>query len=59
MNPTAAELSLQDALLEGQRAGARGLPASLNPNQDNTPEHAEWERGRMAAIGQHLERNAA
>lgn len=44
-------LSLQEAFLEGQRAGARGNGASLNPFQDDTPEHGEWNRGRLSAIG--------
>ena len=44
------ELSLQDAFLEGQRAGSHGTAAALNPYQHGTPEHDSWERGRMAAL---------
>lgn len=47
-------LSMQDALVEGQRAGQLGLSASLNPNQAGTPEYAEWERGRSCVIGARL-----
>lgn len=43
-------LSLQEALIEGQRAGMRLSSPSLNPYQHETPEHAEWERGRAAVI---------
>jgi hypothetical protein len=43
------ELSLQDAFMEGQRAGAMQLSPSLNPFQDHTPEHEAWERGRQGA----------
>lgn len=51
-------LSLQDAFAEGARAGNMGTASSLNPYQHNTPEHAEWERGRMGAIGYKLARSA-
>lgn len=44
------ELSLMDAFQEGARAGNLCLSPSLNPYQDNTPEHAEWERGRAGAV---------
>lgn len=44
-------LSLQDAFAEGVRAGGFGHGASMNPYQDNTPEHHEWNRGRLSAIG--------
>lgn len=48
---TSAELlSIQDAFAEGGRAGARGLSASLNPYQDQAPEHDAWERGRSGVI---------
>lgn len=53
------ELSLQEAYFEGARAGAVGRSPSLNPYQDFTPEYREWERGRMAALGQSLTRRAA
>lgn len=43
------ELSMQDAFMEGMRAGGNSLSPSLNPYQDNTPEHREWERGRQGA----------
>lgn len=45
------ELSLLDAFCEGQRAGVMNLAAGLNPYAPLTPESAEWERGRAAAIG--------
>lgn len=48
------ELSLQDARLEGQRAGRDGRAAGLNPYQVGIPEHAEWERGRSAVEGMRL-----
>lgn len=47
-------LSLQEAFLEGQRAGQMSLGASLNPNQYSTPEYDEWERGRSGVIGARL-----
>lgn len=50
-------LSLQEAFLEGQRAGQMGLAAGLNPYQAGIPEHAEWERGRSAVIGARLNSN--
>lgn len=43
-------LSLQDAFIEGQRAGHLGLSAGLNPWQDGYPEHNEWLRGWRSAI---------
>lgn len=52
MKVSAAELSLMDAAIDGSKAGQRGLSASLNPYQDDTPEHAEWERCRLQALGQ-------
>ena len=39
------QMSLDDAFLKGQRAGSQQLSPSLNPFQDGTPEHTEWERG--------------
>lgn len=54
MKPTPEELSLQDAFYEGMRVGRMLFGASLNPFQDNTPEHAEWERGRFGAVGQRM-----
>lgn len=50
------ELSLQDAAIEGARAGQMGFGASLNPYQDNTPEHASWEDARMQALAQRCAR---
>jgi hypothetical protein len=47
-------LSLQDAHIEGQRAGHLGLSASLNPYQAGCPEHDEWERARSCVIGAYL-----
>lgn len=55
---SAEVLSLQDAFAEGARAGNMGTAPSLNPYQHDTPEHAEWERGRMGAIGFKLSRSA-
>lgn len=47
---TKEELILQDAYIEGQRAGAQGVTAGLNPWSDATsPEFHAWERGRSAA----------
>ena len=44
-------LSLQDALMEGMRAGNIGAAAGLNPYSDPlSPEYKEWERGRFAAM---------
>lgn len=45
------EASLQDAYIEGQRAGHINLAAEMNPYQDGYPEHAAWERGRSCVIG--------
>jgi hypothetical protein len=43
-------LAMQDAYLEGQRAGAQGVAAGLNPWRDPaSPEYMAWERGRLAA----------
>lgn len=47
-------LSLQEAYIEGQRAGHLNLSASLNPYQAGCPEHDEWERGRSNVIGAFL-----
>ena len=44
------EMSLQDARIDGAKAGARGTAAALNPYQHTEPEHAEWERARMEAL---------
>lgn len=44
-------LSLQDAYIEGQRAGHLGLSASLNPYQAGCLEHDEWERARACVVG--------
>jgi ribosome modulation factor len=40
--------ALQDAYLEGAKAGRQGLSASLNPWQDYTEHHAAWQRGWFA-----------
>lgn len=53
------ELSMQQAGIEGAEAGMRGTAASLNPYQDHTPEHREWDRCRLAALGQALARSIA
>ena len=57
MSPEA--LKLQDALAAGVRAGEMGHGASMNPYPDGTPEYHEWDRGRLAAIGQSLARRVA
>ena len=46
---TVEELALQDAHAEGARAGAQGLSHTLNPFQDETPEHEAWLRGWQGA----------
>lgn len=48
---SAEQLSLLDAFIEDGRAGYIGTAAGLNPYQHGTPEHDEWERGRMGALG--------
>lgn len=48
------QLSLQDAYIEGSRAGGLGLSPSLNPFQDSVAEHGEWERGRRNALAQRM-----
>jgi hypothetical protein len=53
------EMSMQDAFREGTKAGGQGFGASMNPYQDATPEHAEWNRGRLSAIGQANSRRVA
>lgn len=53
---SAEELSIQDAFIEGQRAGGQSLSAALNPNRDGTPEHDAWERGRRSAEAMKLAR---
>lgn len=45
------QLSLQDAFMEGQRAGQLGLSSALNPWQHGSAQHAQWERARMGVIG--------
>ena len=45
------ELSLQDAAIEGRKAGALGNGASMNPYQAGIAEHAEWERHRVLGLG--------
>lgn len=47
-------LSLQQAFIEGQRAGLKGWGPNMNEYQAGTPEHDEWERARSAAIGARL-----
>lgn len=51
---SAEQLSLLDAFQCGQRAGSMGHGASMNPYQSGSPEHAEWERARMATIAARL-----
>lgn len=54
------ELSIQDAYMEGQRAGALGTAAALNPFSDpGLPQYKAWERGRSAAEGYKRSRRAA
>jgi hypothetical protein len=53
------ELALQDAYLEGVRSGRLGHGASMNPYLDFFQEHHEWNRGRLAALGQSLNRRTA
>lgn len=48
------QLSLQDAFLEGTRAAGFSHGAAMNPFQDGTPEHGEWERGRQSTLGMAL-----
>lgn len=48
--------SLQDAFQEGQRAAGFGHGSSMNRFQDGTPEYAEWERGRLSALGMAVNR---
>lgn len=55
---TPDDLSLIDAAAEGCKAGKMGLGPSLNPYQDNTPEHDIWERSRITVVGMLLN-NAA
>ena len=47
-------LSLQQAFVEGQRAGMLGLTAGLNPYDHAEPESEEWERARAAIISARL-----
>lgn len=51
--------ALQDAFMDGQRAGQLGLSAGLNPWQRGTGQSSEWERGRSAVIGARLNGRAA
>lgn len=54
------ELSIQDAYMEGQRAGSLGTASALNPFSDpGSPHHQAWERGRNAAEGYRRNRRAA
>lgn len=54
------ELSLQDAYMEGQRAGSLQTAAGLNPFSDPaSPHYQAWERGRSAAEGYRRNRIAA
>jgi hypothetical protein len=56
---TPDELSVQDAYMEGQRAGASNIAAGLNPYKDTqSPEYQAWERGRAATVGMRLARSA-
>lgn len=54
------ELSIQDAYMEGQRAGSLQTAAGLNPFSDPaSPHYQAWERGRSAAEGYRRNRRAA
>lgn len=53
--PDADAMSLQDAALQGQRAGEMGFGGSMNPFQDFAPEHAVWERARLNAVALRLD----
>lgn len=55
----AAELSIQDAFMEGQRAGGMSLAAGLNPHQLVSPEYDAWERGRSGALAMRAARMVA
>ena len=46
------------AYLEGVDVGRYLLPAGLNKYEPGTPEHVEWERGRLAACAAQLQRLA-
>lgn len=51
------ESALQDAHIEGQRAGLMGLGAGLNPWADPySAEYKRWEAGRAAGEAMRLER---
>lgn len=45
-----------NALIEGQQAGQRDVPSGANPYDLGTGEYADWERGRLAATGQRIEK---
>lgn len=47
-------LELQDALLDGMRAGERGSAAGLNPHPVGSPKHAEWLRGHRSVSARKL-----
>lgn len=52
--------ALQDARLEGQRAGLAGHPAGWNPWADPlSAEYKAWEAGRCAGEAARLARRAA
>lgn len=54
------QLSIQDAYMEGQRAGSLQTAAGLNPFSDPaSPHYQAWERGRSAAEGYRRNRMAA
>lgn len=54
------ELAIQDAYMEGQRAGSLQTAAGLNPYTDPaSPHYQAWERGRSAAEGYRRNRRAA
>lgn len=56
---SAEELSLQDAFMEGQRAGQIGTAAGCNPFVEPTlPQYREWERGRSSAVAYKLSRRS-
>lgn len=45
---------MQDAAIEGARAGHRGTAAALNPYDHDQPEHKAWDDARLQAIATSL-----
>lgn len=48
---TPDEAAVQDAYMEGQRAGHLAHERGQNPWPEGTPERDAWERGRIAVVG--------